>query len=89
MHPLYGDADERDAFIAQQPLLEQLLVTFEARNTTVLYILNGVIRVHGALHWNVSYPRYQFAYDTAYEHSNFGFCSVPQSVGWWRMRVGD
>ena len=84
-HPIYGDADERDAFIAQQPLFEQLLVTFEARNTTVLHILNGVIRAHGALHWNVSYPPYQFAYDTTYEHSNFAFTSVPQSGGWWRM----
>jgi hypothetical protein len=86
-HPIYDEG--RDEFVAELPLLEQLLVTFEARNMTVLQILNGFIRAHGALHWNVSYPPYQFAYETTYEHSNFGFTSVPASGGWWRMCVGD
>jgi hypothetical protein len=86
-HPIYGE--DRDTFVSELPLLEQVLVTFEARNTTVLQILNGFIRMHGALHWNVSYPAYQATYEPKYERSNFGFSSVPVSGGWWRMCVGD
>jgi len=82
-HPVTNQA--RDAFVADQPLLQQRLLNIEIGNTTVLDILNAVIREHGALHWNVSYPTGV----GGYENSNFAFTDTPQSGGWWRMCVGD
>jgi hypothetical protein len=76
---------ERDEYVADQPLLQQRLLNLQIGNTTVLDILNDVVREHGGLHWNVSYPDGL----KGYENSNFAFSNTPQSGGWWRMCVGD
>jgi hypothetical protein len=75
----------RDEYIRTEPALMQRLLNYEAASTTVLDILNGVIRDHGGLHWNVSYPTGR----AGYENSNFAFGDTPQVGGWWRMCVGD
>ena len=77
-HPMYGTPEQRAEFLAGLPPLEQTPITLTVHDSTVLSILNRVIRAYKSVNWIVTYDEVP----ATYEHSAFVFSSTLQLGGW-------